>query len=33
MHFISFFRTEANDLAMRLAKEYTKQKDCVVIDQ
>lgn len=24
--------TEANDLAMRLAKQYTKHKDCVVID-
>ena len=28
-----FFRTEANDLALRLARTYTKHNDAVVLDR
>lgn len=28
-----FFRTEANDLALRLARTYTKHNDTVVLDR
>ena len=28
-----FYRSEANDLALRLARAYTKNKDVVVVDK
>lgn len=28
-----FFSSEANDLALRLARDFTKQKDAVILDQ
>lgn len=33
LHICSYTRSEANDLALRLAQQYTQQQDVVVLDQ